>query len=131
VVARCCCGDLFLVTAKDGLLKIEGLLDEFLSFVKDNDLLIAFFYDASVQVEVFILLNCIEMPASFHEVNIDINSGRLSSLALRAIKNARVFVAAQIIHQFIFPFQVKFKIFFLRLIFFLFLWLRGLDFLNF
>jgi hypothetical protein len=48
VVATCCSSDLFLVSAEDGFLKIIGLLDELLSFVKDNDLLLAFLYYASV-----------------------------------------------------------------------------------
>jgi len=62
------------------------------------------------------------MPAGPHEVNIDINCGSLSFVALLAIKDARVLVAAQIIHQFIFPLFVMILICLKILNFFLFLW---------
>ncbi len=96
---------LLLIAPKDRLLENEGLLNKLLPLVENDDLLLSSLNYRSVQVEVFIVLHRVKMSTRLHEVHVDVNIHCLRILALLTIDYAWVFVAAQVMHQFVLPFK--------------------------
>ena len=96
---------LLLIAPKDRLLENEGLLNKLLPLVENDDLLLSSLNYRSVQVEVFIVLHRVKMSTRLHKVHVDVNIHCLRILALLTIDYAWVFVAAQVMHQFVLPFK--------------------------